>query len=124
MAPGTESDPPKGADPNAKSPTPANGGHIVSNRAWRIRALGQEVATAATNRIQPAKEAVSAAHVGVPGFSIIGLPLEFAHSSLKGEADGHLTKATQTLQSWQDGLDTVAQTWDKAEQSSTFQHTK
>lgn len=121
--PNAESDAPRGADPNAKTPTPVQGGHIVSNHAWRIRALGQEIVAAANNRLTPAQTTLNSADVGIPGFSIIGIPLQMAHSSMRGEASGYIDKARQALTSWQDGLDTIAQTWDKAEQSNTF-HTK
>jgi hypothetical protein len=111
-------------DPNSPTPTNADGSHVVSNRAWRIRALGQELVDDTKGTLDQAVKILDNINIGFPGFSIAAAPLFVAHDSTKGQASLYVSAAIKAINSWQDGLDTIARVWDRAESNSKVPPTK
>ncbi|MFL6055847.1 MAG: hypothetical protein ACJ72W_23530 [Actinoallomurus sp.] len=118
--PQKQNTPPPGADPNSAHPVSADGGHVINNHAWRIRALGAELVADATSTLEPAKTKLETLQVSLPGFSIIGIPLAMDHGNIKGQVAQFLNQAMTQMRTWQNALDTVAEKWDSAESHSTM----
>lgn len=110
-------------DPNSKTPTNPDGSHVISNRAWRIRALGQELVDGTQGTLDQAKTIIDGISVGFPGFSVVGLPLAVSHDGVKGQASEFVFAAKRAIEVWQDALNTTARTWETAESKNTM-HTK
>ncbi|MEU5991317.1 hypothetical protein ABZ806_20305 [Spirillospora sp. NPDC047418] len=88
-------------------------------KAANIRKLGGDMEKLADGQLPNAKNILTGISVGFPGFSVIGLPLHFAHERLIKDAADKIDSAKGTMEKFNEALVTTALTWAKADETSS-----
>ncbi|WP_147339584.1 hypothetical protein [Actinomadura spongiicola] len=87
-------------------------------KAANIRKLGEEMKNIGAAHLPNAKDILNEISVGFPGFSVLGLPLHFAHERLKKEAMDNIDSAREQMGTFQEALIKTALTWSTADDTS------